>query len=664
VKNCLKCNSEIEYGRKNYCNKEQKFNCINCNSEYRKICNHKTPKTCSRKCASQYGVKNKLTTGKCLNCNIELPLGRKKYCGSKRKIKCLICNNEFTSICDNNFTVTCSRSCGNKLNHQNRKFENICKDCGNVFITKKKLTDYCCQKIRKLCKKCNNEYVYTCGNINSKSYILCISCRNKGNKTQKEKKCKICEEEFVPSGPTGMYCKKTMRRKCLICNKEYNSYCHPKIFFFCSKECSKISNRLNLEKSMMNKYGATNTFDSLELKEKAQNEMMRKYGVKFGFQSEEIKEKAKEIMINKYGVETYFEHKDFISKRKENSIKKYGADHHFKNKELMQRELEKKIKNRGNPFGSKTVISKINQSFAKEIQSKFKGVKIEYEKSLDGVIFDLFLPEHNFLIEINPTVTHNSTVPFACLINQCDKISCKKHKPIDRFYHYNKSMIAMKNNMYLLHIYDWDSKEKILNFISGKISKISNKISSKKLICKKITQKEANIFLNLYHIQGAAKNQIYCYGLYLDNTLLSVATFGKSRFNENYQFEFIRYAVKKEWIIYGASGRMLSKFIKEVNPKTIISYLDFNHTTIKNTFLNTCNFIEKKPTGPILNYTKKNTSEKIPMSSLLKLGANNLIQTNYNKVDNPHITNQEIMIKEGYVEIYTSGNRIFVWSGN
>ena len=49
-------------------------------------------------------------------------------------------------------------------------------------------------------------------------------------------------------------------------------------------------------------------------------------------------------------------------------------------------------------------------------------------------------------------------------------------------------------------------------------------------------------------------------------------TFGKPRFNKNYEWELIRYATAKH--IIGGAGKLLKYFERNYKPKSIITYAD------------------------------------------------------------------------------------------
>ena len=88
---------------------------------------------------------------------------------------------------------------------------------------------------------------------------------------------------------------------------------------------------------------------------------------------------------------------------------------------------------------------------------------------------------------------------------------------------------------------------------------------------KEISSKDKNEFLNKYHIQGEDKSKVKL-GLFYQDELVAVMSFGKPRFNKNYEWELIRYATSKH--VIGGAGKLLKYFERIYKPKSIITYAD------------------------------------------------------------------------------------------
>ena len=55
-------------------------------------------------------------------------------------------------------------------------------------------------------------------------------------------------------------------------------------------------------------------------------------------------------------------------------------------------------------------------------------------------------------------------------------------------------------------------------------------------------------------------------------------TFGKPRFNKNYEYELIRYASKSGYHVLGGAGKLLKYFERNYKPKSIITYADRSYS--------------------------------------------------------------------------------------
>lgn len=488
------------------------------------------------------------------------------------------------------------------------------------------------------------------------------------------KKCLSCGKLFESKG-NQKYCHRLRTAICPTCGKEFTYECCSNHATHCSIKCGakdpksieKVrktqfakygSMGFNTEKQRetnLKRYGSTSPAKNHKVKEKIKKTQLAKHNGKYAFNTD----KQKETMLKKYGSYGRLGNPKELKKQKEIMLKRYGVNTPSKLPKFENKIINTLIKKNGTIFNTNGgVVSTNNKNFANELIKRF-NVKVEFEHQVENSSFDLYIPNKNLAIELNPTVTHNSTIPFACLREGC-KQPCTKHKGISNNYHYNRAMLAKKHGIKLIQIYDWDNQEKIFNMLSQRLLNKTIKLSAHKTILKSIKQKEANAFLNDYHIQGGSRNQKYCYGLYYNNGLLAVATFGLSRFKSKAEYEFIRFAVKKGYTLFGAPDKMFKQFIRDANPKSVISYIDFNHTTT-DTFLPHMGFVETQPTGPREVWTKKGTTKKVPITTLLAIGADRVLGTNYGSPKKCGMNNVQIMEKEGWVKIYTAGNRIFIW---
>ncbi|QXO06016.1 hypothetical protein [Campylobacter phage CJLB-10] len=66
---------------------------------------------------------------------------------------------------------------------------------------------------------------------------------------------------------------------------------------------------------------------------------------------------------------------------------------------------------------------------------------------------------------------------------------------------------------------------------------------ARKCILKQVSKSEEKEFLNKNHLQGFTGSSI-CYGLYFNNELVCLMSFGKPRFTNKYDWELIRLCTK------------------------------------------------------------------------------------------------------------------------
>ena len=127
-------------------------------------------------------------------------------------------------------------------------------------------------------------------------------------------------------------------------------------------------------------------------------------------------------------------------------------------------------------------------------------------------------------------------------------------------------------------------------------------------------------------------------------------TFGKPRFNKNYQFQLIRYASKSGFRVIGGAGKLLKYFERNYNPKSIITYADRSYSQgnmYKQLGFNLQNISE--PNYCYLNHDlilSRYQCQKSKLKNILK---------NFN----PDLTQSENMQLNGFSTLYDCGNLIF-----
>ena len=199
-----------------------------------------------------------------------------------------------------------------------------------------------------------------------------------------------------------------------------------------------------------------------------------------------------------------------------------------------------------------------------ELQNFLTELKIESlkksRKILKGLELDVYIPEHNLAIEFDGLYWHNEEF-------------------INNNYHLNKTQLCETQDIKLIHIFEdeWQYKQDIVKSRLKNILGLTlNKIYARKCIIKEVSSKDSNMFLTRNHIQGNVNSSIRL-GLYYNNELVSLMTFSKGRImmgGTPNQYELLRFCNKLDTTVIGGAGKLLKHFIKNYNPKEIISYAD------------------------------------------------------------------------------------------
>lgn len=254
---------------------------------------------------------------------------------------------------------------------------------------------------------------------------------------------------------------------------------------------------------------------------------------------------------------------------------------------------------------------------------------------LEGKEIDLFLPDHDLAIEVNGVYWHQ------------DYNGEKKN------YHLEKTIKCEKNQIKLLHITDKEIDEKyplVKNLICSNVG-INDKIYARKCKVKKINSKIFKEFLNENHFQGIINSSIK-YGLFFENKLVSVMGFSKSRYNKNYQYELTRFCNKIGYNIVGGASKLYRCFIKDHQPKSIISYCDrrlFNGSLYEKLQMN---FSHATPP----NYIWVNNSG----TCLSRYQTQKHLLEDCRKDQ----TENEYMKERGFMKIYDSGQKVYTSNFN
>ncbi|MEA5007001.1 MAG: hypothetical protein VB022_11395 [Rikenellaceae bacterium] len=173
---------------------------------------------------------------------------------------------------------------------------------------------------------------------------------------------------------------------------------------------------------------------------------------------------------------------------------------------------------------------------------------------------------------------------------------------------------------------EWITKGKLVKDRIKVNLGLQRRIYARNCHVKAISQNDAKRFLDVNHMLGYARCH-YRYGLYtLKDTeslrrgsLVAVATFSSPRLIKRGEivvnsYEWVRYAGLSDYRITGGMGKLMKCFVREQNPREIMSYADIGWG--KGDAYEKLGFTLIGKTEPILFYLKKESLARIPAKAL------------------------------------------------
>ena len=420
-----------------------------------------------------------------------------------------------------------------------------------------------------------------------------------------------------------------------------------------------IEVKAKIQKTNLERYGHECSAQSEVVKEKIKATNLKKYGVEYSFQAEVVKEKIKAMSLERYGVDNPsksdiikgrivksnhrnlgvdypMQSKDVLDKSRVTSLQKYGTEYPNQSEIVKQHIKESSLRIYGveHPFMSDVVIGKVlntnlerygvpcylmltkrweeandskpNRDFAELLDDN----NITYEREFRCGKYSYDFKIGNNLVEINPTATHNTH------FNPYGK------NRIDINYHKSKSNLAMCNGYSVIHVFDWDNIDKVVQLLRDRET-----VYARKCDVRLINDVDTNKYLDTYHLQGTCRGQKIRLGLYYDNKLVSLMTFGKSRFNKSCEYELLRYC--SHYNVIGGAEKLFKYFVDNYKPHSIVSYCDTSKFSGK--VYDVLGFKYVKTNSPRKHWYSRKEKRHITDGLLLSQGYDRLFKENHGK---------------------------------
>ena len=374
------------------------------------------------------------------------------------------------------------------------------------------------------------------------------------------------------------------------------------------------------EKTMLERYGNKFSMNIEKFDEKRKKTNLERYGVEYASQNEAVKHKSEEAKkktnLERYGVENVFQTMEVQEKIKKTNLEKYGAENPVHSEQIKKRIFKKnyqrileRIKDYVVPlFTEDEYHGWKNENYGRKYKWKCVRCGCEFEQhfhstnfaddsfyipqcpscfpkeggvSMEEKDFILFLKEiyHGEIIENSRLIIQpfelDVYLPELKIAFEFDGLYWHSEKKKDSKYHLEKTEECERNGIRLVHVFEdeWIRQKNIVkDRICSIVGAVRQRIYARKCIVKEIDSSTSNEFLNMNHLQGGDKSPIR-YGLFYNDELVSVMTFGKPRFNKNYDWELVRFASKIGMQVVGGASKLLARFGNE-HCGSIISYAD------------------------------------------------------------------------------------------
>lgn len=288
-------------------------------------------------------------------------------------------------------------------------------------------------------------------------------------------------------------------------------------------------------------------------------------------------------------------------------------------------------------------FSKIEKEIVKYIETIYSN-NIDENKYYENIgELDIYLPDKKLAFEINGLYWHNE------LFRNSGE-------------HIGKTINSEKQGIQLIHIFEdeWLYKSNIIKSRIKNLLGLSEKIYARKCEIKVINSNIEKIFLENNHIQGYTPS-LFCYGLFYNNELFSIMSFGKLRINlgqkesKDGEYELLRFCNKIGYSVIGGASKLFKYFVSRQFPKKIISYADRRFSTTikgKNLYENLgFKFIGSTPQNYfyIIGHERKNRFNFRKDILISKYGCP------------PEMTEHEFCKNKKWYRIYDCGNLKYEW---
>lgn len=560
--------------------------------------------------------------------------------------KCYVCGKPVTRPCGlhgyDKYPLYCSHLCSARSDDKFRKSKETClKKYGTEWSFQ---NEDCKNKSKKTnLEKYGKEYSSQSEAIRNKIIKTCLEKYGKSYITQtdlfKEKSKKTCLEKYGVDNPS---------KSEIVKNK--------------------------LKQTCLERFDTKSTFECKNIKNKCYKTMIERYGAKTTLESKELKSKVISTIQDLYNVNTYSKTEKF---KKESSINQRSSyyDKHINNNDMVSPLFSKedyvncddikhtkflwKCKKCGNEFeyiidgnwknlgrcpkcyprlGGRSKMEQEVYEFVKSILPENTEIVCNTKSVIPPKELDIYIPSKNLAIEFDGLYWHSVDVG----------------TPWN--YHLEKTLECESKGIKLIHIFEdeWILKQNIIkSIIKSKLGIFDKTVYARQCEIGSVPNKVVEKFIDENHLQGYKPASINI-ALFHDDKMVSVMTFGHSRYNKKYQYEMYRFCNLLNTKVTGGASKMYKYFIKRYDPQSIVTYCDrrFSDGKIYRDILGMTQLLTSEP-----NYFYIYGKDSLIRESRVKYQKHKLskILESYD----PNLTEHQNMANNGYYRIYDCGNLVF-----
>ena len=223
-----------------------------------------------------------------------------------------------------------------------------------------------------------------------------------------------------------------------------------------------------------------------------------------------------------------------------------------------------------------------------------------------------------------------------------------------------QSLEYASRGIQLVHLWQdsWITRRETVRSRIAALSGSGVRIHARQTKVQRTAKNETRSFFSANHLQGAVNGR-YHYGLYLDGQLVAAASFSAGRNVVRSgvavrSFELMRYAGLLHHRVVGGLGKLIARFIEEVNPGDLMTYADLDWASGKG--YRTLNFRQMAITPPQTFW--------IHPAGMIRYYPHRLPPqlTDEFRQQNRYVNMDDFLKDKGYVRIYNSGNLKYLLS--